>query len=110
MTTHTYSDQKLPGYEGYGTIQITYHIPDGTQGKEHPNPGQPFHGRSSKAYVPDSPEGRKIVKLLKKAFDARLTFTVGSSHSNGINTNVVMWNSISHKTSKFGGTIKLVDS
>ena len=42
MTVHTYLKQMraLPGYEQYGTIQIKYVIPSGTQGKEHPNPGQ----------------------------------------------------------------------
>ena len=107
MTTQRFSQRKLPGYEKYGTIEIHYHIPGGSQGKEHPNPGQSFHATSRTAYVPDSPEGRKVVQLLKKAFEARLIFTVGTSHTTGA-TNAVVWNDIHHKTSTTGGPTKLV--
>ena len=107
MMTHTYQHQKLPGYEAYGTIQIHYDIPSGRQGKEHPNPGHHFTGTSRIAYVPDSPEGRKVVQLLRKAFDAQLIFTIGTSHTSGA-TNAVVWNDIHHKTSTQGGPTKLV--
>ena len=107
MMIHTYTRQKLPGYEKYGTIQIHYDIPSGRQGKEHPNPGHHFNGTSRTAYVPDSPEGRKVARLLKKAFDARLIFTIGTSHTSGA-TNAVVWNDIHHKTSTQGGPTKLV--
>ena len=107
MTTHTYPNKKLPGYEQYGTIVINYEIPSGKQGKEHPNPGHHFHGTSCTAYVPDSPEGRKVVQLLKRAFKSQLIFTVGISHTTGA-TDVVVWNDIHHKTSMTGGPIKLV--
>ena len=107
MIKHTCPNQTLPGYEQYGTIEIYYNIPSGTQGKEHPNPGQNFHGTSRTAYVPNSPEGKKVVRLLKKAFDARLIFTVKTSHSTGA-TDVVVWNDIHHKTSMTGGPTKLV--
>ena len=109
MMTHTYPQQKLPGYEKYGTIQIHYDIPSGKQGKEHPNPGHYFTGTSRIAYVPNSPEGRKVVRLLRKAFDARLIFTVGTSHTSGA-TNAVVWNDIHHKTSTQGGPTKLVNN
>ena len=107
MIVNTYPKQKLQGYEQYGTIAIHYNIPSGKQGKEHPNPGQHFTGTSRTAYVPDSPEGRKVVQLLRKAFDARLIFTVGTSHTSGA-TNAVVWNDIHHKTSMSGGPTKLV--
>ena len=109
MTTHTYTHQKLPGYEKCGTIQINYHIPSGKQGKEHPHPGRHFAGTARTAYVPDSPEGRKVARLLKKAFDARLIFTVGTSHTTGA-TDAVVWNDIHHKTSMSGGPTRLVVS
>jgi len=109
MRTQTYQYQKLPGYEKYGTIEITYHIPSGVQGKEHPNPGQPFQGTTRMAYLPNSPDGRKVSRLLKKAFEARLIFTVGTSHTSGA-TNAVVWNDIHHKTSTDGGPTKLVIS
>ena len=107
MTVHTYPKQKLPGYEQYGIIQIKYVIHSGRQGKEHPNPGQFFHGTSRTAYLPDSPEGRKVLQLLRKAFDAQMIFTIEPSHTSGA-ADTVVWNDIHHKTSIHGGPTKLV--
>ncbi|KAM7416955.1 hypothetical protein PAMA_018842 [Pampus argenteus] len=98
----TQSSSSLPGYERYGTIIVHYTIPSGIQKVEHPNPGQPYEGVSRTAYLPDSSEGRRILKLLRRAFDQRLTFTVGHSTTSGRN-NVVTWNDIHHKTSTHGG-------
>ncbi|XP_066509675.1 E3 ubiquitin-protein ligase DTX3L-like isoform X2 [Hoplias malabaricus] len=92
----------LPGYERYGTIVIRYYIPSGTQKEEHPSPGQPYQGASRVAYLPDSTEGNKVLKLLTQAFDQRLIFTIGSSSTTG-RSNVVTWNDIHHKTSRSGG-------
>lgn len=92
----------VPGYEGYGTIIIDYRIPSGTQGREHPNPGQRFYGTSRTAYLPDTREGREVLQLLSRAFDARLVFTVGTSNTSGL-PNQVTWNDIHHKTSVRGG-------
>uniref|UniRef100_A0A3P9L037 E3 ubiquitin-protein ligase n=1 Tax=Oryzias latipes TaxID=8090 RepID=A0A3P9L037_ORYLA len=92
----------LQGYEKYGTIVIKYYIPDGIQKEEHPNPGQPYQGVSRTAYLPDSPEGQAILKMLQRAFDQRLIFTIGRSTTSG-RSNVVTWNDIHHKTSKHGG-------
>nr|XP_028599805.1 E3 ubiquitin-protein ligase DTX3L [Podarcis muralis] len=96
------SRASLPGYAGYGTIQISYYIPDGIQTKDHPNPGRPFSGANRTAYLPDNPEGREILKLLQRAFDQKLIFTVGQSRTTGV-TNVVTWNDIHHKTNCYGG-------
>ena len=98
--------QKLPGYERYGTIQINYFIPSGHQSKEHPNPGQPFHSTSQTAYIPKSPQGEKVVRLLRKAFDAGLIFRVGIPQTSG--TSSVVWNGIDHKTNISGGPSKSV--
>ncbi|XP_028851622.1 probable E3 ubiquitin-protein ligase DTX2 [Denticeps clupeoides] len=92
----------LPGYGGYGTITIRYLVPSGVQGDEHPNPGQRYEGVARTAYLPDSPEGREVLKLLKRAFSQRLTFTIGRSSTTG-RSNVVTWNDIHHKTSRSGG-------
>lgn len=92
----------LPGYEKYGTIIISYHIPSGRQGDEHPNPGMPYQSVTRIAYLPDSKEGNKVLKLLQRAFGQRLTFTIGRSSTTGQN-NVVTWNDIHHKTSRYGG-------
>jgi len=107
MTSYTTRHLSLPGYEKYGTITINYFIPSGTQGPEHPNPGQRFYGTTRTAYLPDSPEGRKVSQLLKKAFDARLVFTIGTSHTTGA-SNTVVWNDIHHKTNKMGGPQRLL--
>ncbi|XP_078106105.1 uncharacterized protein LOC144517812 [Sander vitreus] len=98
----TTSSASLPGYEKYGTITIHYYIPSGIQKEEHPNPGQPYEGASRTAYLPDSSEGQRILKLLRRAFDQRLVFTVGRSTTSGRN-NMVTWNDIHHKTSTHGG-------
>ncbi|XP_044052149.1 E3 ubiquitin-protein ligase DTX3L isoform X2 [Siniperca chuatsi] len=98
----TKTSSSLPGYEKYGTIMIHYYIPSGIQKEEHPNPGQPYEGVSRTAYLPDSSEGRGILKLLMRAFDQRLIFTVGQSTTSGRN-NTVTWNDIHHKTSTHGG-------
>ena len=93
---------KLPGYEheSYGTIEITYQFPSGKQNEEHPNPGQHYHGTNRIAYIPDSPEGRKVVQLLGKAFDAQLIFKVGRT----VIGDALVWNDIHHKTNIEGGS------
>ncbi|XP_078252823.1 E3 ubiquitin-protein ligase DTX3L isoform X2 [Rhinoraja longicauda] len=92
----------LPGYEKFDSIEIHYVIPEGIQGKEHPQPGQKYHGTTRTAYLPNNPEGKKVLKLLQRAFNQRLIFTVGTSSTTGRN-NVVTWNDIHHKTSTNGG-------
>ncbi|KAK7173418.1 hypothetical protein R3I93_003291 [Phoxinus phoxinus] len=100
--TVSWDSSSLPGYGKYGTIVITYYLPSGHQGSEHPNPGMAYMGASRIAYLPDSTEGNSVLKLLRRAFDQRLTFTIGCSSTTGQN-NVVTWNDIHHKTSRDGG-------
>ncbi|KAK9410547.1 E3 ubiquitin-protein ligase DTX3L [Crotalus adamanteus] len=96
--------QQVPSWEqpDSGTITITYHIPDGIQTERHPHPGKAFVGTFRKAYLPDNKEGREILKLLQRAFNQGLIFTVGQSRTTGA-TDVVTWNDIHHKTSMYGG-------
>ncbi|KAJ0036823.1 hypothetical protein NQD34_005500 [Periophthalmus magnuspinnatus] len=98
----TRSFQSLPGYEHCGSIAIDYVFASGIQGPEHPNPGRQYRGTARTAYLPDCPEGQKVLKMLKKAFDQRLVFTIGQSATTGLN-NVITWNDIHHKTSMRGG-------
>ncbi|XP_046558137.1 uncharacterized protein LOC124267270 [Haliotis rubra] len=91
----------LLGHPHDGTITIRYNIPGGIQKEEHPNPGKPYMGAYWTAYLPDSWEGKKVLRLLIVAFDRRLTFTVGRSVTTGAE-NKVTWNDIHHKTSYFG--------
>ena len=95
MMWKKYGDN-LPGFEGHGTIVVTYIFYDGIQSSEHPNPGESYKGMTCVAYFPDTMEGRLVLKLLKKAFDARLVFTVSKSASDG--TGRVVINGIELKT------------
>ncbi|XP_071114281.1 uncharacterized protein [Haliotis cracherodii] len=97
-----FSGEHLPGYETCGTISITYHLPSGIQREDHPNPGQPYKGTTRRAFLPDCREGRDVLRLLRKAFDRKLTFTIGRSTTTG-QENVVTWNDIHHKTNMEGG-------
>ncbi|KAM4588343.1 uncharacterized protein PAE49_002831 [Odontesthes bonariensis] len=92
----------LPGFSDCGHILITYEIRGGVQTKEHPNPGKHYSGIARSAYLPDNKEGNEVLRLLQKAFDQRLIFTVGTSRTTGAE-NQVTWNDIHHKTSISGG-------
>ncbi|CAG5981995.1 unnamed protein product [Menidia menidia] len=92
----------LPGFPDCGHIAITYRIPDGVQTKIHPKPGQRYYGTNRTAYLPDNREGNEVLQLLTKAFNQKLIFTIGTSRTTG-SDNMVTWNDIHHKTSKYGG-------
>ena len=98
----SYQSTSLPGFGSSGTTVISYRFPSGIQGPDHPNPGKPYIGTSRTAYLPHNQEGRKVLKLLKKAFDQKLTFTIGRSTTTG-RDDCVTWNDIHHKTSMTGG-------
>ena len=87
---------------GSGLIYVTYEIPGGRQGKNHPHPGKPFTGTFREAYFPNTPEGRRVVRMMKVAFKRKLVFTVGTSVTSG-KENTVVWNGIHHKTHPGGG-------
>ncbi|KAK1340981.1 LOW QUALITY PROTEIN: hypothetical protein QTO34_017381 [Cnephaeus nilssonii] len=89
----------LPSYEKYGTIVIQYVFPPGVQGAEHPN--QEF-GILAPLGWPTSRTALRVLTLFRKAFDQRLTFTIGTSMTTG-RPNVITWNDIHHKTSCTGG-------
>ncbi|XP_061759454.1 probable E3 ubiquitin-protein ligase DTX3 [Nerophis ophidion] len=92
----------LPGYEKCDSIVISYTFKAGIQGPGHPNPGMRYSGTSRRAFLPACDEGEKVLRLLRKAFDRRLLFTIGQSNTTGLN-NVITWNDIHHKTSTWGG-------
>jgi len=73
--------------------------------EEHPKPGKAYYGTSRTAYLPNNTEGQKVHKLLKEAFNRRLTFTVGHSRTTGCE-DVITWNDIHHKTCTNGGQEK----
>jgi len=96
------SAARLEGHSDCGTITINYSFPDGVQGSEHPNPGQSYSGTSRTGYLPDNKQGNEVLKLLQLAWERRLTFTIGTSVTNGT-SNTVVWNGIHHKTATSGG-------
>jgi deltex-like protein len=101
--SHTIVNRPLPGFDPHSkTIQINYSFPSGRQASNHPQPGRPYAGTQRTAYLPDTQEGRNVLSLLQKAFDYKLTFTIGQSRTNG-QDNVITWNDIHHKTNIDGG-------
>eukprot|EP00899_Mesostigma_viride_P013172 jgi/Mesvir1/21856/Mv04236-RA.1 len=92
----------LGGAAAPGAIEITYHVPSGVEDPDGDNPGARFTGTSRVAYLPNTPEGLRVLDLLKLAFQRRLIFKVGTSVTTGM-SNVVVWAGIHHKTSPAGG-------
>ncbi|XP_014685043.2 E3 ubiquitin-protein ligase DTX3L isoform X2 [Equus asinus] len=70
--------------------------------KQHPNPGRRYLGIHRTAYLPNNKEGNEVLRLLRRAFDQKLIFTVGDSRVTGA-LDVITWNDIHHKTSQYGG-------
>ncbi|XP_035269824.1 E3 ubiquitin/ISG15 ligase TRIM25-like isoform X1 [Anguilla anguilla] len=61
---------------------ITYNIPSGIQTEAHPNPGKPFTGIQTQAWLPDESwfqDVKAVLKLLERAFDQKLVFTVAAT-------------------------------
>eukprot|EP00903_Cladosiphon_okamuranus_P015451 g14270.t1 len=102
VRTHRRGAMPLSGHESEGTIVIQYNFPSGTQGPKHPNPGRRYHGTSRSAYLPDNAQGKEVLALLRRSFDQRMTFTVGTSLTTGL-SDCVIWNGVHHKTSPTGG-------
>ena len=84
--------------ELHAGIKICYEFPDGIQGPDHPNPGKPYKGTSETAYLLYSNEGNKVLRLLRRAFDKKWTFTIGQSPT--AIEDVVMFTDIPHITSR----------
>ncbi|GFO09845.1 E3 ubiquitin-protein ligase dtx4 [Plakobranchus ocellatus] len=103
MTWAILKGTSVAGYEKYDTISVSYDIQPGVQGPEHPNPGRHFfpQGFPRIGYLPDTNEGRKVLKLMIEAWRRRLMFTVGTSYTTGC-SDVVTWNEIHHKTELHG--------
>mmetsp|Transcript_12094 Transcript_12094/g.25764 ORF Transcript_12094/g.25764 Transcript_12094/m.25764 type:complete len:598 (-) Transcript_12094:420-2213(-) len=102
MTT-TISPTHCSGYFNVDSIIITYNIPRGKQRSYHEHPNKFHGGKYVVAYLPNSMEGRDLLKRLKYAFLHGLSFTIGTSITTGL-TDQCTWTSIHHKTSPSGGT------
>jgi deltex len=69
----------------------------------HEHPGARFCGTERTAFLPNTPDGCRLLTRLKYAFKHGLTFTVGTSLTTG-RSDVVTWTSIPHKTSFNGAS------
>ena len=92
------SEYECEGYEDIDTWILNYDFANGVWN------GVPYRGTGRTAYLPDNTEGREVLCLLIKCFWRQHTFTVGTSVTTG-RSNVVVWNSIHHKTSPNGGVL-----
>ncbi|KAJ8376952.1 hypothetical protein SKAU_G00075320 [Synaphobranchus kaupii] len=68
---------------GTDIVCIMYNIPSGIQTEAHPNPGKPFTGIQTEAWIPNryysydkTYQGKEVLKLLQRAFEQKLIFTV----------------------------------
>eukprot|EP00826_Nyctotherus_ovalis_P055194 TRINITY_DN7314_c0_g2_i3.p1 TRINITY_DN7314_c0_g2~~TRINITY_DN7314_c0_g2_i3.p1 ORF type:complete len:208 (-),score=59.36 TRINITY_DN7314_c0_g2_i3:47-670(-) len=84
------------GHADYTTISVTYRFPPGIKN------GKRYEGTEREAFLPNSPEGREVLDLLRKAFDRRLLFTIGKSETTGVYP-AIIWNGIHHKTNIMRG-------
>lgn len=64
-------------------------------------PGGYYFELKTSAYLPDTLEGRKVLMLLKAAFDQHLTFTL--RHFQSTNQLFLDFDNIEHKLNKSGG-------
>ena len=87
----------LAGYEDCKVIVITYTMFGGYQDYRHQNPGLGYTGAEWKAYLPDNPQGRRVLELFKVAWKMKRTFTIGGSLLANV-YNRITWNDIHHKT------------
>ncbi|XP_029005387.1 E3 ubiquitin-protein ligase DTX3L1 [Betta splendens] len=93
--------RELPGYPDDNTLQISFIFKDGIQTVRHPHPGQPYSGVRICAYLPDNNDGKKVLKLLQKAFYQQLVFTVAT---NSEGQDEITTSTIPLKTQQDGGS------
>ena len=91
-------NQPLAGFENYNTIEMLYIFPDGYLKDTNTH----YTGTGRRAFLPTSPEGIIVFKMLVEAFKRRMSFIVGTSLTTG-QKNTVVWAGLHHKTSKYPG-------
>ena len=90
-------------------LQCAYRMLHFFKQADHPNPGRPYKGITRTAFLPDTREGREVLKMLEVAFDRKLVFTIGSSRTTG-QEGVITWNDIHHKTNPKPNTPYVINS
>lgn len=98
MSIYAHASTHLPGYESYGTIEMIFAFPSGFQDDSHPHPFHPYKGDQRVAYLPDNPEGRRVMNLFRLAWERKLLFSIGYSVSRGCD-DCIIFNGIHMKTS-----------
>jgi deltex-like protein len=107
MQCKFFPHEDCPGFPR-GAISMRYDIPKGAQASYHPNPGVQYDGTRRIAYIPNSPEGYRLLTRMKVAFHRGFMFSVGKSLASGRN-NQVTWTNIPNKTSLHGGAFGFPD-
>ncbi|KAJ8276911.1 hypothetical protein GJAV_G00069280 [Gymnothorax javanicus] len=80
----------MKDFVGNDCICITYSVPSALQTEAHPNPGKPFDGIQTESWLPGEDrcldgsvwvtlKGENLLKLLEKAFEQKLIFTVAAT-------------------------------
>ena len=102
MTVETHPNS-LPGHDGFGTIIINYNFPQQRQQANHPTPGAWIPADTRRCFLPDTPKGQDVLRLLRIAWERKLIFTVGISLTHGPSAGErIVWNGVHHKTQIFG--------
>jgi len=98
-----------PGF-GNGTtlIALVYDIPEGIQCDCHPNPGVAYEGDLRTAYLPNNPEGRRLLTRFKYAWLTGHMLSVGRSHTHQ-RDNMTLWSSVPQKSNLRGGPFGFPD-
>lgn len=104
MIVHINTTDPCAGYEQHDTIVISYEFMSGYQGARMDSPGTPYSGTLRAAFLPDTPEGRRALRLLVKAFKQGFLFRVGTSITTR-RADTVVWGGIHQKTSLTGGVV-----
>ncbi|KAJ8376956.1 hypothetical protein SKAU_G00075360 [Synaphobranchus kaupii] len=81
------TEKHLKDCFGKECVCIMYNIPSGIQTEAHPNPGKPFTGIQTEAWLPNKYDSYsmtykvdlKVLKLLQTAFEQKLVFTVAAT-------------------------------
>lgn len=93
--------QRLAGHDDCGTLVIHFHIGAGTQGLEHPIPGEPFPAFDYVTYLPDNSEGHEVLRMLELAWKRGLLFRIGFNPATK-RKDVIVPNGIELKTKRTG--------
>lgn len=107
MTIEILPKLPCPGHKG-GIIRITYDIPNGIQNSNHPHPGVAHDGTKRRSFLPNDPDGRRLLTRYKYAFRHGYMLVIGRSAAKG-KDHQVTWSSLPNHTSLEGGAFGFPD-